>query len=620
MFSSSAVRGQRFQKIALIFLFSLLSVALIITWDTPATNYESSIYQSTPLILWVSVIASVNAGVVLVVVSIAKNELEQNSLWKIGFLLVFLCYTICLALFIIRGYYMWCMTGDPASHIGWIKETLDMGYTPAIVIYPITHVYLSEIVLMSDLDLIFLHKIIPLIFSLLCVLFVYIFARTLLSKPAEALLVAVISCGLAFGYYLDLTPNGLANLFIPFVLFLVVRYLQQKAWPWAVALSVVILLYPVFHPVPTVILGVMFLTLWILLRIPKVGKALHERKVSVLNFNRLDFKLLLPFLILLTWSIFWLSSFGTWDSTIRSIYQTICSEGETSQMTGLLDQVLYSQGYGYSVIEQVIKRLWSPIILSTLSVIALPLLWRNSPQERYGEYLFSFYGAFGVLALAIPALYLFNLDFGPLRFLFYVSILGAIFAAYLLTYLLAANKEDSESHASNLRKIFVILVIVGLFLGGVLNLYPSPYNLTQNYQSTKSEIVGMAYIYGHRDVEVPLSGITIAPGRFAHALLTPEERSLQRLPMYLEEQVAPRHFGYDEYSSIFSAYDEETDLVITRKDKTLYVDYFPDMAQFRYTNQDFERLTYDPSINSLYSNGDFDYRKITVMTHRRQAD
>jgi formate/nitrite transporter FocA (FNT family) len=143
MFSPSAIQRQRFQKVTLIFLFLLLSVALIITWNTPATGYESSIYRSTPLILWVSLIASVIVGIALVVVSIAKNELDRSSLWKIGFLLVFLCYTICLALFIIRGYYMWCMTGDPASHIGWIKETINTGHIAGGVIYPVIHIYLS---------------------------------------------------------------------------------------------------------------------------------------------------------------------------------------------------------------------------------------------------------------------------------------------------------------------------------------------------------------------------------------------------------------------------------------------------------------------------------------------
>ena len=123
----------------------------------------------------------------------------------------------------------------------------------------------------------------------------------------------------------------------------------------------------------------------------------------------------------------------------------------------------------------------------------------------------------------------------------------------------------------------------------------------------------MAYIYEHRDVTTLLSGITVSPGRFADALLTPEERALQHLPVYLGDRSrAPWHFGYDRYSSISSAYDEEADLVITQRDKTVYADYFPDMARYRFTSQDFERLNDDPGVDFLYSNGEFDLWKVTI--------
>ena len=124
----------------------------------------------------------------------------------------------------------------------------------------------------------------------------------------------------------------------------------------------------------------------------------------------------------------------------------------------------------------------------------------------------------------------------------------------------------------------------------------------------------MEYVYGHRDVTTPLSGITVAPGRFADALLTPEERSIQRLSRYLDdEDKAPWRFGYDMDSSISSIYSRETDLVITPRDKRLYIDIFPDMAKHRFTNQDFERLKIDPGVDSIYSNGEFDFFKITAM-------
>ena len=150
---------ERLWKGSLAFLFLLLSFALLITWNTAATGYESSIYRSTPLILWAGIVASVIAGTSIVVITITKKELKKHQLWKVGLLLICLSYTICLCLFIIRGYFMWCMSGDPASHIGWINEILFCGNIPSSLFYPITHIFLSEFYLISGLDLIFLHKI-----------------------------------------------------------------------------------------------------------------------------------------------------------------------------------------------------------------------------------------------------------------------------------------------------------------------------------------------------------------------------------------------------------------------------------------------------------------------------
>jgi len=357
-----------------------------------------------------------------------------------------------------------------------------------------------------------------------------------------------------------------------------------------------------------------FLTLWIPPVLPGITRAIRERKIGIFKLKERDLRLLFPFVLLIIWFIFWISSFSMWGWTIQSIYQTIISENAPSQLGDLADQISYAQGYGYSVIEQVIRRLWGPIILSILSVITLPLLWKNFTHERQEECLFSFYGPLGMLALVMSALYLFNLAFGPLRLMFYVSMLETVFAAYLLAYLLTGGRKNIGFQGSNLRVASVILVIVGLFMGGMLNLYPSPYNLVQSYHNPKSEVAGMAYIYEHRDVDVPLSGITVAPGRFAHALLTPEERVVQRLPMYFENQVAPWHFGYDNYSTISSVYHEETDLAIKPADKIIYVDYFPDMAQYRFSTQDFERLENDPGVALLYTNGEFDHWRVTVVT------
>jgi len=92
---------------------------LLIAWNTPAMDYGSLFYRSTPLILWVSLIASVIVGIILVVAPIAKIELGLSYLWEIELLLRPLSYTVCLSLLTIDDYCMWCTPGDLASHIGW---------------------------------------------------------------------------------------------------------------------------------------------------------------------------------------------------------------------------------------------------------------------------------------------------------------------------------------------------------------------------------------------------------------------------------------------------------------------------------------------------------------------
>lgn len=175
MFGRGELFSQRFQKSFLIILFLFLTLALIITWNKPSIGFESSIYNSTPLVLWIALTLSIIVGITIVIMSVSKSNFGRSNIWKYGIFLIFFCYAICWGLSIIRGYYMWSMIGDAATHLGWINEILQNGYIPTRIFYPITHIFLSEISLVTTLNLISLHKIIPFFFGLLWIVFIYIF-------------------------------------------------------------------------------------------------------------------------------------------------------------------------------------------------------------------------------------------------------------------------------------------------------------------------------------------------------------------------------------------------------------------------------------------------------------
>lgn len=621
MFSFSAIQKDRFLKVVLIFLFSLLSIALIITWNTPATGYEASIYRSTPLILWVSLISSVIVGITIVSLSITKNNFDYSYLWKIGFLIIFISYAVCVALFIIRGYYMWCLSGDPATHIGLIKETLTAGHVPASVIYPITHVYLSEIIFMTHLDLVILHKIIPVIFSILFIPYMFVLARTIFDNTATALIAGIISCSsFQTDFYLNMAPNSLSSLFIPLVLFVIFKCTHHRSFAWAVPLLIQVILYPVFHPVSTMFIALVFFTLWIPHMVSGIAKSNHRRRISLSDPEKYKFKFMQPLLTLLVWFLFWISSFRIWNITIEKIYQSIFEEDAISEGMQLLDKIDYAQEYGYSVTEVVVRQYGVSIILFCLSVLAVFLLLKNNRYGRYNESLLSLSGPFAALSIFIPLLFLFDLPFNAFRFIHALKILMIIFSAYAIYNALLYKRENSLLYGKTFVAIIVAMILSGLFLGGLLNLYPSPYNLGISYHNTHSEVVGIKYVYDHRNVTIPLIGISIAPRRFADALLNFEERTNQHLPLYLGDKYrVPWHFGYDTNSSLSSAYGKETNLVIIPKDKVIYTEILPDMAKHRFNRQDFRNLEIDPGVDALYSNGELDFFKVNAFNFPRET-
>lgn len=609
MVSTSEIRVEHLWRVAITLVFLIQIIVLILAWNTPAIGYESSIYRSTPLIVWIGLITSGITGISLAVVSSAKLGLRRKYLWKIGLLLAFLSYTTLLSLFIIRGYYGWFI-GDPATHIGWIKYIINTGYTPTQLHYPLTHIYLSECVAVTSLDLLVLHKTIPLIFGLLCVLFMYVFGKAVFSNSIGAIIVAIISCCWPLGWYLDLSPNHLSNLLMPFALYLIVKYLQKKAWSWNILLITIFMIYPVLHIVPTIFLIIVLLTLWIPQKLPEILEVVNRRRLHSLTLTKKDTQLKFVLLLLIVWCIYYISTFAVFYNTLNDVFDSILLGASDSEALSMLNMASTAQNYGYNVIEHAIKIYSSPLILFTLSLLALPILWREFYTNGRYAFIYKLYGPMAILFVLIAILFVFKLPFSPLRFLTYASMLMVITAAYLILHLLTKKCKHFLFQKTGFKVLCTILLVSTLFLINMPLVYTSPYSLESSFHTSESELTGMTFFFAYRDVEIPVTGILIAPGRYADLLLTSEEKVFQQVPMYLRDKIVPRHFSYDKYYSLSSSYNKETDLLITQRDRLFYVDVFPEMAEDRYSIEDFKRLKIDPTLDHIYSSGELDYIKI----------
>jgi len=191
--------------------------------------------------------------------------------------------------------------------------------------------------------------------------------------------------------------------------------------------------------------------------------------------------------------------------------------------------------------------------------------------------------------------------------MFYVLVLSTVSASFLLYWALKKSRVCKGALTTGSILFLIGIVLVGLFLGGITSLYPSPYVATANYHTTQAEVEGMDYLFAHMSSDVPILRISIPLSRYGELLLTSEEIKIKKIPpLYLDSPNAPYHFGYDNSSTISMLYPTEHYLIISEKDRSMYVDTFPDMAPHRWWPQDFERLNHDPGLNLLYVNSGFD--------------
>jgi hypothetical protein len=597
----------------------LLAISAIAAWNAPSTGYEPSIYSSTPLIFWVSILISIAVGIAIIFSQIINNGYEHNRRWLIGFLLIFLCFTLCLSVYIIRGYVMLDGNGDTATHIGYVNQILSNGHAPnglfqSDLIYPVMHFYTAELSLMTGQGIMVLQKLIPLYMALLFVGFMYLFTRGFLHNKGMAILALMASCLIVADYYnpfyLGFMPYILAGFFFPLAIFLVFKYLWTKKLNWGILSLLMLLVSMPFHPLLVLALIVTFTTIW---AFEKILTDMNRIKlINIVNIDAIKKKHVQPMIILglILWFMVWISSFQVWDQTINSLLRLLELGGPT-QMTGLVSAA--SMASIYSLILLISKFELSIIVYAAIAIIGLPLVIRHVLKERKVDYLLLLYAPLAVLCLLMVGFYFMNLGFSPTRLIFFVFIICTVFVGFLL-YNVINSIGRSKRRAIPVICIGLLLVfMVAVYANGMLTLYPSPYTMQPSMQTTAQDIQGMGWLFNDRTLNDGISSLEVAPYRYADMLISVDDES-QMLPRvypsdYQENNVSltlPYHFGYLNGTSLASAFNFDTYVVLTAEDKSLYTDVLPNMAQSRYTPEDFNNLENDAGLNKLYSSGQFD--------------
>jgi hypothetical protein len=599
-----------FTKIIVIVCLILLSLGLIFAWNSPATGYEASIFTATPIFFWVAILINLVCGIGIVVWQIYGGKHLKNRFWTLGWVLIIGVYLSIVSLWVIRGYLQWGLS-DQLTHKALTDYILNNGKFQASNFYPVSHILLSESVLIFKIPDTILMKYIPFIFDILYLLFMYVLAKSLISSKGVLLLVLVGATTLTFLSNPGFAPNSLANAYLPFAVFLLVKSTPPGTFSWKIPFLIVLFLMPIFHPVPTFELFIIMIsvTMPLLIMAAMKKRSLTSLK-SVFSFR------LAASLFLLVWSVYWFSSYsGILNEAVSNIRALFSGLG-ISHFAQLTQQIQYAAEFGYSALQQFfvnygVAALY--ILIALASVFAL--LKKSEELERNN--LFSLYGP--VIASSIIMLLLFglNLAFSPLRIVNYVDLLCVIIMGFgLYKFLRISLFKPRNRKINGLVTLPVIIIFIVGFIGGVLQVYPSRYTLSPNDQVTRTLVDGADWFFHSKNPEIPNSGILVQLPRLADYTLTPAEISAQP---YLGIQLLngpnsmPWHFNYDAYSMLGEWFPQASYLLITQEDKVVYPDVYPRMEQTRFTPADFAKLEQDPTVAELYTNGGLDIYYVTPV-------
>lgn len=598
--------------LAINFIFFIILCLYVNTYQT--IGYESSIYSNVPHFFWPVLLSNVSIGIFAICyTSYCKNK--DNMDFVAGLLLVLFCYILIISLPIIKDYELYGRH-DVLTHVGNTINLMSSGYfNHPNIIYPGMYIILSSIYYITDLDLFMLFKLMPVCLSIIFFIFLFILYRFILTDFYLAAISTLAgSVLLSISTVPQLTPNTLGNLVIPLALYLYVRSIYNSALSvnFRVCLTVFIFLLPILHPVSTILFSISILSMHFVIYYLSKYKLIEKSSPYYIS------RIVLPMLI---WGISWWSETLSWNAAIRGIADSFTESTDNTAATILLDKISYASQNGYSVINQFIRIYGDFLIYMILTIISFYLLLRKLRMQKSHEQrlpncssLFPFYGAIISCSFLMIALFGTNISFSPFRVLAIMMLISPIFLAVVFfSFSPYFGSFFKRKYIATILLIIFSLLLIICSLNGFLKMYPSSYILTPNSQVTRSEIDGMDWFFSDKNISTTLLSISLPGGRFEDLLLRQNEINKRKFLTRVgdeKNQLAPYHFNYNVHDKLGYSVKNNTYLVLSKSDRIIYREIFPEIENNRYTKDDFHKLESDSSIDKLYSNEGLDIRLI----------
>jgi hypothetical protein len=578
----------RLPKVALIFGYLGLIMALVSIYFNRTTGYEVSIYTATIPIFWGGVAVAIVAAVAGAMIA------YDRLVGTVSLALLVLAMMSVFALPSLRGYYFHGH-GDALVHLGWAKDMITGVLAPTDLLYPGSHlmsVLLSEA---AGIEVRRAMMLVSLVFRLLFVVFVPMGLYTLYGDRRIIFLGVVSALLLLPINHISTHDNfhtfTLAVFFTPFIYYLTFarvtgtytdEALPDLLSPMALLLSIGSISIVFIHPQAAFNILLIFGTI--------VGvQALYRRQWPnhpISNFRSLKGHFILLAIIFLIWAGQFENMYRVIELMITSVQDTIAGTSEAGQNVRQRGQS--SSSVGMSLTELFVKLFGVSLIYSILTggLILSQFTDRLSGgvYDADGVILYFTYSGF-VLIPFIGLHFLGDIDaysFRHIGFAMAIATLLGTIALYQLSI-------DTSVLSVDLRPAVGAVALIALALS-VLIVFSSPYIALPNSQVTEAETDGYATLFENQG-DIPVLGIRTNGERFAE------------VHQYENEEVelggAPNGTVFNE--RLVSAYDTDRYLAISEYDRQRDIEVY---NGFRYSQKGFEQLNTTEGIHRVQTNGD----------------
>lgn len=558
--------------------FIFITLALILIYkNSPATGYDISLYASFPTAMWIFLLGAMVLGICIIVYEAFSSD--NSNLWYLGFLILILSNFIILSLHFFKGYYFLTIS-DPFGHLGFTANIISTGSIGENY-YPITHILGAELVEIAGIELTTVMKYLPVIFTILSTIFIYLLAKVISKHKGHALLAAATGSTLLYSYYhVSTYPQSLSLLMFPTGFYLYFKSMKFSTISFRFLFIIMIFLFPFFHPAPELVLifcllgGEMAILLW--RKRLKSGTEEQEK----LSRN--------PAVISIVIFFTWFTSFSVFGSmSYNFVHWYKGNVGEIPRFNELqsvsvlqpVDQVLLVlKMYGDQFIY---------IILSLAAfVIAIRYLMRKN-NEYMNLFILSV-----MMVLSAGTYALFFLGGG-------VTTIGRLAGANSILWVtpvlagFAMFELSGKMRYRTLASGAVALIIVSATLLGVFTVYRSPWIYQPNTQITLMDMAGIGWANNHE--ESSKTGYLGWPAGY-HPV------------------VIPPHFGYPVSETLGEALGQNMTLLLTETFRKAVQDSVlsknsvvpPGLSGQGFNKEDIVRLEQDKSVDLVYTNGEFD--------------